>query len=503
MSLTLEMVYDLLTEAGLLKEFITPAGWHLEREKLPQLSFNKLSYDSRQVDSETLFFCKGLNFKEEYLRGALAQGLQVYLADQPYETDAACALITTDIRKAMAVISMAFYRYPQEKLKLVAFTGTKGKTTAAYFTHGILQETTGGKTALLSTMNTTLDGKSFFKSHLTTPESLDLYQMMAEAVANGMTHLVMEVSSQAYKTQRVYGLQYDVGIFLNISPDHISPIEHPTFDDYFYCKRQLLAHSKVMILDADMDYFDLVAETCERLGTPTYTYGRSAGDYRVTTNAKDQNEFYVENRIDPLKITGNYRIKLAGDFNQDNATAAIIAAVLLGATTEDAYRALNKVLVPGRMVLLLTPLGATVYIDYAHNYISLKLLLEFAKKQSQGRVLVVLGSPGNKALSRRQDFGQVLSELADIAILTADDPAFEDPKEIADEIAAAITNPEVLLHFEMDRRQAIRQALTMSQPEDVVIIAGKGLDPQQKVQGDDVFYEGDYTIAKEWIDEQK
>ncbi|EOH90336.1 UDP-N-acetylmuramyl-tripeptide synthetase [Enterococcus asini ATCC 700915] len=502
MSLTLEMVYDLLTEAGLLKEFITPAGWHMERAKLPQLSFSKLSYDSRQTDSETLFFCKGLNFKEEYLQGALAQGLQVYLADQPYETDAACALITTDIRKAMAVISMAFYRYPQEKLKIVAFTGTKGKTTAAYFTHGILQEATGGKTALLSTMNTTLDGKSFFKSHLTTPESLDLYQMMAEAVANGMTHLVMEVSSQAYKTQRVYGLQYDVGIFLNISPDHISPIEHPTFDDYFYCKRQLLAHSKVMILDADMDYFDLVAETCERLGTPTYTYGRNAGDYRVTTNAKNQNEFYVENRVDPLKITGNYRIKLAGDFNQDNATAAIIAAVLLGATTEDAYRALSEVLVPGRMVLLQTPLGATVYIDYAHNYISLKLLLEFAKKQSQGRVLVVLGSPGNKALSRRQDFGQVLSELADIAILTADDPAFEDPKDIADEIAAAITNPEVLLHFEMDRRQAIRQALTMSQPDDVVIIAGKGLDPQQKVQGVDVFYEGDYTIAKEWIDEQ-
>ena len=170
----------------------------------------------------------------------------------PYEVPAQLGIIVTDIKKAMAVLSMAFYDYPQNKLKLIGFTGTKGKTTAAYFTKYILDVATQQKTALLSTMNSTLDGKTFFKSALTTPESLDLYRMMATAVANGMTHFIMEVSSQAYKTNRVYKLFFDVGIFLNITPDHISPIEHPTFDDYFYCKRQLITHSKVIVLNLSL-----------------------------------------------------------------------------------------------------------------------------------------------------------------------------------------------------------------------------------------------------------
>src|SRR5574340_968561 len=136
-------------------------------------------------------------------------------------------------------------------LKTLAFTGTKGKTTAAYFAKNILDIHNHNKTAMFSTMDTTLDGKNFFKSQLTTPESIDLFRMMREAVRNGMTHLVMEVSSQAYKTARVYGLTFDVGVFLNISPDHIGPIEHPTFEDYFYCKRQLLANSRFAVVNAE------------------------------------------------------------------------------------------------------------------------------------------------------------------------------------------------------------------------------------------------------------
>ncbi|MDY5175049.1 Mur ligase family protein, partial [Enterococcus faecium] len=234
MSFSLEDIRHLLLKEHLLKEFVSTKGWHLDVPE--KAEFLQLSYDSRKADASTLFFCKGMNFKEEYLDSAIEQGIQYYVSEQPYE-NSAVGIIVTDIRKAMALLAMAFYDYPQNKLKVIGFTGTKGKTTAAYFTKAILDHTTNKKTALLSTMNTTLDGKTYFKSHLTTPESLDLYRMMAEAVKNGMTHLVMEVSSQAYKTQRVYGLTLDVGIFLNISPDHISPIEHPTFDDYFYCKR--------------------------------------------------------------------------------------------------------------------------------------------------------------------------------------------------------------------------------------------------------------------------
>lgn len=500
MTLTLEKVSEILLQNDLLKEMITPTGWHLTSKNLPKKEFIAVTYDSRKADNNSLFFCKGLNFKVEYLISALENGLEVYVAEEPFEVKAQCAIIVTDIKKAMALLGMAFYGYPQKELQLVAFTGTKGKTTAAYFTHALLAKATGNKTALLSTMNTSLDGKTYFKSHLTTPESLDLYQMMRQAVTNGMTHLVMEVSSQAYKTARVFGLTFDVGVFLNISPDHISPIEHPTFDDYFYCKRQLLRHSKKMILNAGSDYFELLKENCELLQTPYISYGRKNADYLVISGKNKH--FTVSNQKDELQIADEYRIQLAGDFNQENATAALLAAATVGANVKEAKDALASARVPGRMDHLLNTNGASVYVDYAHNYLSLKTLLEFAQgEHPTGRVIVVLGSTGGKAISRRADFGKALSEHANIVFLTADDPAFEDPKKIAEEINAHITNAQLEVHFEMDRVKAIAAALQVSQPEDAVVIAGKGVDEYQKINGEDTPYEGDYFIAKRLIAE--
>lgn len=500
MTLTLEKVSEILLQNDLLKEMITPTGWHLTSKNLPKKEFKTVTYDSRKVDNNSLFFCKGLNFKVEYLISALENGLEVYVAEEPFEVNAQCAIIVTDIKKAMALLGMAFYGYPQKELQLVAFTGTKGKTTAAYFTHALLAKATGNKTALLSTMNTSLDGKTYFKSHLTTPESLDLYQMMRQAVTNGMTHLVMEVSSQAYKTERVFGLTFDVGVFLNISPDHISPIEHPTFDDYFYCKRQLLRHSKKMILNAGSDYFELLKENCELWQTPYLSYGRKNADYLVTSGKNKH--FTVVSAKDKLQISDEYSIQLAGDFNQENATAALLAAAIVGANVKEAKDALASARVPGRMDHLLNTNGASVYVDYAHNYLSLKTLLEFAQgEHPTGRVIVVLGSTGGKAISRRADFGKALSEHANIVFLTADDPAFEDPKKIAEEINAHITNAQLEVHFEMDRVKAIAAALQVSQPEDAVVIAGKGVDEYQKINGEDTPYEGDYFIAKRLITE--
>lgn len=501
MSFSLEDIRELLLKENLLKEFVSDQGWHLTAPT--NFSFENISYDSRQVDESTLFFCKGLNFKEAYLQSAVSQGLAYYVAEQPYEVSAV-GIIVTDIRKAMAILAMAFYDYPQQKLQVIGYTGTKGKTTAAYFTKAILDHTTNNKTALLSTMNTTLDGQTYFKSHLTTPESLDLYRMMAEAVANGMTHLVMEVSSQAYKTQRVYGLTLDVGIFLNISPDHISPIEHPTFDDYFYCKRQLILNSKTVVLNHESDYFELLKETADLYHIPAIVYGRSPETtYQVTSLAGSGHPFTLTSNQGQLPIEADYNILLAGGFNQENAASAIIAAALTGASIEDAQTGLKTARVPGRMDQLIQHNGAHVYVDYAHNYLSLKTLLKFAKSEHpKGRVIVVLGSPGNKAISRRHDFGNVLSETADVVFLTADDPAFEDPQKIADEIAEAITNEELLIHYEMDRPTAIEQALAASTAEDSVVIAGKGVDPYQKINGEDVPYEGDYAIVKRLIEDK-
>ncbi|MHC5217506.1 UDP-N-acetylmuramoyl-L-alanyl-D-glutamate--L-lysine ligase [Enterococcus sp. LJL128] len=504
MSISLTNIRQCLLDEGLLKELTTMTTWSLTiPESFSDTVVDTLSYDSRKVSAETLFFCKGLNFKEEYLKAAVTEGLQFYVSETPYDVPAKLGFIVTDIKKAMAVLSMLFYDYPQKKMTLIGFTGTKGKTTAAYFTKFILDLSTSHKTAMLSTMNSTLDGVTFFKSHLTTPESLDLYRMMAEAAANGMSHFVMEVSSQAYKTHRVYGLNFDIGLFLNISPDHISPIEHPTFDDYFYCKRQLIHHSKRIIINRDADYFQLLKETAEMAETPMITYGSGKAadtDYVYTKDAQHSLAFSVQAANDSLNLSGNYQLRLGGDFNIGNALSAAIASRLAGASKEDCRQGIAAATVPGRMEQLTHVNGAQVYVDYAHNYDSLKNLLSFVKEEhSNGKIIVVIGSTGDKAISRRKDFGDVLSQLADIAILTTDDPASEDPQVIAEQIAAHIL-PAVDVQIIIDRASAIKAALNASAPEDAVVLAGKGADLYQKVGKEDVPYEGDYLLAKQFIE---
>lgn len=504
MPISLKQIHQVLIKEQLLKELITPDCWTL---KIPDILHHKifqtLSYNSQSIDADTLFFCKGLNFKEEYLQQAIHAGLTVYISEQPYDVSTELAIIVTDIKKAMAVLSMLFYDFPQNKLKIIGFTGTKGKTTAAYFTKFILDQTAHNKVAMLSTMNSTLDGQTFFKSQLTTPESLELYQMMAQAVQHNMTHFIMEVSSQAYKTNRVYGLTFDVGIFLNITPDHISPIEHPTFDDYFYCKRQLIAHSKQVILNHDSDYFKLLKETAESSHTPYLTYGQRSSadvDYQYQTIKKQPLSFDVKSKQTNDPIAGTYQIQLGGEFNKGNAVSAILASQLLGASTSDCFIGLKSATVPGRMEHLLNKNGAHVYVDYAHNYDSLKNLLNFVKKEHPlGRIIVVIGSTGNKAISRRKDFGRVLSEFAQIAILSTDDPEREDPLAICEAIASYISK-KVQIDIVLDRATAIKNALMISQPEDAVVIAGKGADLYQKIQGKSIPYAGDYTLAKQFID---
>ncbi|ALS02637.1 UDP-N-acetylmuramoylalanyl-D-glutamate--L-lysine ligase [Enterococcus silesiacus] len=504
MTISLKKIRECLLKEHLLKEFISAEGWSLTLPtSLNDKMFDTLSYDSRAVNKETLFFCKGLNFKSVYLEQAVHSGLEVYVAEQPYDNvSAELGIIVTDIKKAMAILSMAFYDYPQNKLKLIGFTGTKGKTTAAYFTKFILDQTTNKKTAMLSTMNSTLDGQTFFKSHLTTPESLDLYKMMAEAVDNKMTHFIMEVSSQAYKTNRVYGLFFDVGIFLNITPDHISPIEHPTFDDYFYCKRQLIKHSKTIILNHESDYFQLLKETAELHKVPYIVYGNQQSaetDYSYHTSIDDSLAFSIKATKDTLSVTGDYQLRLGGDFNKGNALSAVLASALVGAVRSDCQQGIKETTVPGRMELLTNINGAKIYVDYAHNYDSLKNLLAFVKEEHpNGRLLVLIGSTGNKAISRRKDFGTVLSELADVAILTTDDPADEDPMMICQEIQSYITT-DIPVEIIVDRSEAIKEALAMSQPTDAVILAGKGADLYQKVSGEDTPYEGDFQIAERLI----
>lgn len=419
------------------------------------------------------------------MRQAIAKGLRLYVSEIDYQVGIPVILVN-NIKHAMSLAAMAFYDYPQNKLKLLAFTGTKGKTTAAYFAYHMLKES--HKPALLSTMNTTLDGQHFFKSQLTTPESLDLFAMMAQCVANGMTHLVMEVSSQAYLVGRVYGLTFDVGVFLNISPDHIGPIEHPSFEDYFYHKRLLMENSQAVVINSGMEHFHILAE--QVADKPHDFYGKGACNRLLQRQAFS---FQAAG-----KLAGDYAIQLIGSFNQENAMAAGLACLRLGASLEDIRLGIAKTRVPGRMEVLTMTNQAKVFVDYAHNGDSLEKLLSVVEEHQKGQIYLILGAPGNKGESRRADFGQVINQHPNVRIiLTADDPNFEDPQLISEEIASYIHREVDII---IDRKEAIKTGMERCQSkEDALIIAGKGADAYQIVKGQKAAYAGDLAIAKSYL----
>lgn len=481
-----------------------------------QQRFQSIAYNSKVVSKGCLFFCKG-NFHAEYLADAQKRGATGYVSEQEYGHVTIPGIIVSNIQKAMSLLSAAFFGFPQNNLPTIAYTGTKGKTTSAYFTKSILDRMYDKKVGLFSTINTVVGDRpeDVTKSSLTTPESLDLFTNMNRVVQNGMTHLVMEVSSQAYKKNRVYNLHYDIGVFLNISPDHIGRNEHPTFADYLHCKEQLLVNSRTCVINADSDHMVDVYYAAKATSQPEdiFVYHRKGStknpelpeDFMYESLADSLTENIIEiSAVSPkahrLGIDGTYHISIPGDYNEGNAVAAAITSGLMKADKKAIAYGLSHTVVPGRMEIYPTHEHGTVYVDYAHNYGSLHAVLDFLKQQSPaGKVIVITGSTGDKGIDRREGLGKAINESANVAYLTTDDPATEDPKVIADEIAAHIDQKRIAVQYIADRKTAISRAIEASHPGDVVVVAGKGHDAFQKINGQNVPYQGDAPIVSKLV----
>ena len=518
--------------------------------------FAHATYDTRDIKPGTLLFIKG-NFKPEYLLDADSKGLSAYVAEQSYaEYTNAVGLIVTDVRKAMSILSAAFFGNPQEKLTVVGITGTKGKTTTAYFTHAILNAHSGSKAALFSSVDNCLDGVNYVESDLTTPESFDAFKMMREAVDNGMKYLVMEVSSQAYKVNRVYGLKFDVAAFLNISPDHISPIEHPTFEDYLYCKRQIIANTKRLVLNADADHADLLLQDAERNNVPVTTFARIQKDeienstcevinsddlednhinYCASVNDDDYAELLTPDYIamptenseshcisirDTDEDNGDegvhystvddFSLAIAGDFNYENALAAIAIAGELEINQETdlaALKSIENIKIPGRMEVFKDSQSSTIaVVDYAHNYISTKALLDFVDERfgkENPRITLVTGSAGNKAYDRRKEIVQAAQNRIYQFIFTTEDTNTEDEMDICKDMRGYITNENVKSHIIIDRPDAVeysvddaRKSFNREEKFNVILLIGKGDERWIKHENKHVPYEGDSEIIK-------
>lgn len=500
-SISIKQAVELLEQDGLLVGYDCPP-------QLLEHRFSHLSYSSADVTPDTFFICKGAAFKEEYLRDAIAKGAGVYLAQSLYEGVDCPHILVSDIRKAMSLVSIAFYQQAYKNFRVVGLTGTKGKTTTTYFMKNILdafcrrnpQLCAAQKSAVLSTVEVDT-GIEHHEAHLTTPESPDLQRYFAQTRDSGLPFLTMEVSSQAYKLNRVYGMDFDIGMFLNIGEDHIGPLEHTDFEDYFSCKLQLMEHCRTAIVNREMDHAQQVLAHARAHAQRVLTFGKletadlDDDDCWILRDIQKEEQGFTFTTSHGL-AQDSWRIRMAGRFNVENAMAAILAAKALGVDDQSIREGLLQNEVQGRMNLFEKD-GVTVLVDYAHNFLSFQKLYESLKADYPGqRIVVVVGCPGGKAQLRRRDIGTLSGQNADYLYLTAEDPQFEDVRSICEEIASFVKPYGTPYEIIEDRAQAVEKAITTAQKGDVIVLAAKGEEVYQKVRGEYVYYESDLAIAK-------
>ena len=517
MPLTLRTAARLLSDHGLLREVIHDDRWMMQVPDDPadDVPFSAITYDTRTVGGGSLLVCKG-RFRPEYLDGLDGRGLAAYVADTDYSAVVdAPGLIVDDPRKALSLLSAEFYGRPQDELTVIGITGTKGKTTTAYLTQAILNAHSGGRCALFSSVDNCLDGHTYEESDLTTPESLDAFRMMRQAADNGMRYLVMEVSSQAYKVHRVHGLTFDIGAFLNISPDHISPIEHPTFEDYLHCKRQLITNSKTLVVNADCDHMQLLRQDAAHAGIPVVDFSvhgpddgrKTAHAITATADGSDPDDFRVIIRDHDA---GTFRLRLPGDFNIANAAAAMAIATAAGAPADSpALHAVETVTVPGRMEVLADPDTRTwAIVDYAHNFASVAALLDFVDSRygaDRPYITLVTGAAGNKAIDRRREIVEAAQHRIGRFVFTAEDTDTEPYEDICNDMMRHVTDPDVDARIVVDRvtalTEAIRDARSNPERRDMVLVIGKGHERWIKDRNRHMPYEGDDKVVSRLLSE--
>ena len=517
MPLTLRTAARLLSDHGLLREVIHDDRWMMQVPDDPadDVPFSAITYDTRTVGGGSLLVCKG-RFRPEYLDGLDRRGLAAYVADTDYSAVVdAPGLIVDDPRKALSLLSAEFYGRPQDELTVIGITGTKGKTTTAYLTQAILNAHSGGRCALFSSVDNCLDGHTYEESDLTTPESLDAFRMMRQAADNGMRYLVMEVSSQAYKVHRVHGLTFDIGAFLNISPDHISPIEHPTFEDYLHCKRQLITNSKTLVVNADCDHMQLLRQDAAHAGIPVVDFSvhgpddgrKTAHAITATADGSDPDDFRVIIRDHDA---GTFRLRLPGDCNIANAAAAMAIATAAGMPADSpALRAVETVTVPGRMEVLADPDTRTwAIVDYAHNFASVAALLDFVDSRygaDRPFITLVTGAAGNKAIDRRREIVEAAQHRIGRFVFTAEDTDTEPYEDICNDMMRHVTDPDVDARIVVDRvtalTEAIRDARSNPERRDMVLVIGKGHERWIKDRNRHMPYEGDDKVVSRLLSE--
>lgn len=447
------------------------------------IEIRHLVNDSRKVEKGDVFVCiKGAGFDgHKFIEDVASKGASAVIVMEEIVAPVGVTVIRVeDTRYALACMSAAYFGYPAEKLTTIGITGTKGKTTTTYMVRQVL-ESVGIKTGLIGTIETII-GDEMIPAKNTTPESFVVQETFAKMVEQGCECVVMEVSSQGLMLHRVAGFTFDYGIFTNIEPDHIGPNEHKDFNDYLRCKSMLLKQCKHGIINMDADYIDDILEghTCD---IETYgvdgNYDFKASDIRLFTKPGCLCVSYDLSG----KMNFPVEIHVPGNFSVYNSLCAIAICSHFTDDIDAMKQALLDVRVKGRVEIIPVSHRFTLMIDYAHNAMSLESLLTSLKEYQPKRLVTVFGCGGNRSRDRRFEMGEVSSKLADFTIVTSDNPRFEEPIDIINDILVGVKKADGEYVTVPDRKDAIRHAILNAQDGDVIVLAGKGHEDYQEIKG--------------------
>ena len=452
-----------------------------------------VEFDSRKVVSGSLFVCvAGFTVDgHSFAMKAAEQGATAIVVDTNRQVLNNEELINISQQFDLTVVEIEhthkylsdlcanFYEHPENKLAVFGITGTKGKTTTAFMLREILEKS-GKETGLIGTVCNIIAGEKIHAAH-TTPESKDLYEMMGNLVAKGSESLVMEVSSQGLKLDRVRGIRYKTAAFTNLYEDHIAPNEHPDMEDYISCKLKIFDNCDTGILNVDCTVADRVTEYCKGR-VDLLTYGIDGDADFVARNLRPERRGHVTGTVFELDsgyYKGDIFVALPGKFNVYNALCAIVTAYKEGIDIEVVKSALETISVPGRMQPVENNFGVNILVDYAHNAAALESVLNTLKEYTEGRIITVFGCGGNRSRTRRFEMGEVSGNLSDYTIITSDNPRNEEPDAIIADIVTGISKTEGKYEIESDRSKAIRLSVSMANAGDTVLIAGKGHEDYQ------------------------
>ena len=444
---------------------------------------DEVVYDSRKAAPGTVFVCmRGANVDSHtFIPDVVEKGAPVLVVEHPVEAPENVTVIQVENgRNALSLLSAARFDYPARKMTAIGVTGTKGKTTTTYMIKAIL-EAAGQKTGLIGT-NGAVIGENHYPTKNTTPESYILQEYFAKMVEAGCRYIVMEVSSQSYLMHRVDGLFFDYGIFLNISNDHIGPNEHASFEEYAACKGMLFRQCRLGIANIDDEHFHMVLDghTCE-----LETIGFSeAADYRASNMELIGRPGYLGVKYHVSgKLDMDVEIDIPGRFSVYNSLVAIAVCEHFKVSEDDLKAALRVVKTKGRIELVKVSDDFILMIDYAHNAMSLESLLTTLKEYHPKRLVCVFGCGGNRSKLRRYEMGEVSGNLADLTVITSDNPRLEEPQAIIDDIKIGIGKTSGKYVEIIDRKEAIRYVIEHGQPGDVIVLAGKGHEDYQEICG--------------------